>query len=113
MPTSKENHMTDMSSSAVTPERTAPTKIEAGSGDAPSRAPATSKSDCVTKLLRRAKGATLAELQEVTSWQPHSVRAFLSGLRKKGSAVSKEQRKSGETAYRLAGKAASAVAADA
>jgi len=67
----------------------------------------------VIKLLRRSKGATLAELQEATSWQPHSVRAFLSGLRKKGSAVRKEQRKSGETAYRLAGKAASAVAADA
>ncbi len=105
--------MTDMSSSAVTPERTAPIKIEAGSSEAPSRTPTTSKSDCVTRLLRRAKGATLAELQEVTSWQPHSVRAFLSGLRKKGSAVSKEQRKSGETAYHIRGKAAAAVAADA
>jgi len=105
--------MTDMDSSAVTPEGMAATKIEAGSSEAPSRAPATSKSDCVTRLLRRAKGATLAELQEVTSWQPHSVRAFLSGLRKKGSAVSKEQRKSGETAYRLAGKGASAAAVDA
>lgn len=40
-----------------------------------------SKSNLVVKLLRRAKGATLAELQEVTAWQPHSVRAFLSGLR--------------------------------
>ncbi len=105
--------MTDMSSSAVTPEGTAPTKIEAGSRGSPSRTPGTSKSDCVTRLLRRAKGATLAELQEVTSWQPHSVRAFLSGLRKKGSAVSKEQRKSGETAYHIRGKAAAAVAADA
>ena len=62
-----------------------------------------SKSNLVAKLLRRAKGATLAELQEVTAWQPHSVRAFLSGLRKKGSPVAKEQRKSGETAYRLSG----------
>jgi len=104
--------MTDMSSSAVTPERTAPTKVEAGFSEASSRTPTTSKSDCVTRLLRRAKGATLAELREATSWQPHSVRAFLSGLRKKGFAVSKEQRKSGETAYRLASKVA-AVTADA
>lgn len=68
------------------------------------------KSDAVARLLRRAKGATIAEMQDATSWQPHSVRAFLSGLRKKGSVVSKEQRKSGETAYRLAGRAAAAPA---
>lgn len=77
------------------------------------RAPGTSKSDSVLKLLRRARGATIAELQEATAWQPHSVRAFLSGLRKKGSVLSKEQRKSGETTYRLTGKSASAAAADA
>ncbi len=64
------------------------------------------KSDLVAKLLRRAKGGTLSELQEVTAWQPHSIRAFLSGLRKKGATVIKEQRKSGETAYRLIGKSA-------
>ena len=60
------------------------------------------KSERVKKLLRRGKGATLAELQDATSWQPHSVRAFLSGLRKKGEVVIKEERKSGETAYRVA-----------
>ena len=59
------------------------------------------KSVLVTKLLRRGKGATLAELQDATAWQPHSVRAFLSGLRKKGEVLVKEQRKSGDTAYRL------------
>ena len=89
-----------------------PTAGAGGSSEAPAK-PHASKSDSVTKLLRRAKGATIAEMQEATSWQPHSVRAFLSGLRKKGSAVAKEQRKSGETAYRLASKAASAVTADA
>jgi hypothetical protein len=64
------------------------------------------KSDHVGKLLRRAKGATLPELKEATAWQPHSIRAFLSGLRKKGEGLTKEQRKSGETAYRLVGKSA-------
>ena len=34
-------------------------------------------------LLRRAQGATLAELQKATSWQAHSVRGFLSGQIKK------------------------------
>ena len=69
------------------------------------------KSVLVTKLLRRGKGATLAELQDATAWQPHSVRAFLAGLRKKGEVLVKEQRKSGDTAYRMtAGKAAGAPA---
>ena len=69
------------------------------------------KSVLATKLLRRGKGATLTELQDATAWQPHSVRAFLSGLRKKGDVLLKEQRKSGDTAYRMAtGKAAGAPA---
>jgi hypothetical protein len=71
------------------------------------------KSQLVKKLLRRGKGATLAELQEATAWQPHSVRAFLSGLRKKGLELRKEQRRSGETAYRLATEPATAAPTDA
>ena len=71
------------------------------------------KSLTVAKLLRRGKGATTAELQEATNWQPHSVRAFLSGLRKKGATLVKEQRKSGETAYRLTLEPAAAPANDA
>lgn len=53
------------------------------------------------KLLARTRGATIAELQAATGWQPHSARAFLSGLRKAGRNLVKEERKSGETNYRL------------
>ena len=60
-----------------------------------------SKASVVNKLLKRPKGATIDELMAATTWQPHSVRAFLSGLRKKGTALIKEQRKSGEQAYRF------------
>ena len=59
------------------------------------------KSALVLKLLSRARGATLAELMEPTGWQPHSTRAHLSRLRSKGIIVTREQRKSGETAYRV------------
>lgn len=59
------------------------------------------KSVLVLKLLVRAKGATLAEITEPTGWQPHSARAHLSILRKKGRSVVCEQRKTGETAYRV------------
>ena len=59
------------------------------------------KSSAVIKLLSRAKGATLAEVGVATGWQPHSTRAFLTGLRKKGNNLIKEQRPDGSTAYRI------------
>jgi hypothetical protein len=62
------------------------------------------------KLLARARGATIAEMQAATGWQPHSARAFLSGLRKAGRTLVKEERKSGETSYRLVAVAATAGA---
>lgn len=78
------------------------------------RAPAkTSKSAAVMKLLSRTKGATSAEMMTATSWQSHSVRAFLTGLRKKGHVLTREARKSGEATYRLVdGARAEAAAAD-
>jgi hypothetical protein len=60
-----------------------------------------SKAAVVTKLLSRNRGATLAEIMEATHWQPHSARAFLSGVRKKRELL-KETRRTGETSYRLA-----------
>lgn len=59
------------------------------------------KSATVVKLLSRTKGATLAEISGATGWQPHSCRAFLTGLRKKGNNLIKEQRADGSTAYRI------------
>ena len=37
------------------------------------------KSEKIVKLLRRPRGASLAELQKATGWQAHSVRGFISG----------------------------------
>ena len=62
---------------------------------------ATTKAAMVTRILLREKGATLAEMSKTTGWQPHSCRAFLTGLRKKGS-ILKEQRSDGQLAYRIA-----------
>ena len=59
----------------------------------------TTKAAIVERLLRRARGATQEELEKATEWKPHSVRAFLSGLRKKGIAIEREERSSGATAY--------------
>ena len=45
--------------------------------------PAVTKQAQMIALLSREEGSTLAELQEVTGWQPHSVRGHLSNMRKK------------------------------
>lgn len=63
--------------------------------------PATSNSAAALKLITRSRGATIAELAAATGWQPHSVRAHLSGLRKKGTVLLRETRKTGEGAYRV------------
>ena len=43
-----------------------------------------SKAQACLNLLRQSTGASLADLQAATGWQPHSVRGFLSGtVRKK------------------------------
>ena len=59
------------------------------------------KSDKVITQLSRAKGASLDEICKATNWQPHSARAFLTGLRKKGFVIPREPRGEEGTAYRI------------
>ena len=63
------------------------------------------KSATVHQMLRRKNGATIAEIEKATGWQPHSCRAFLSGVRKSGAEVAKEHRDNGRTAYRVVSEA--------
>ena len=60
------------------------------------------KTDKVLGLLRRPTGATIAQLRKATGWQPHSVRAALTGLRKKGHEIIREKNTHGVTTYRIA-----------
>ena len=54
-------------------------------------------------MLRRKEGATIAEVAEATSWQPHTVRgAFAAALKKKlGLEVTSEKVESGESGERV------------
>ncbi len=60
-----------------------------------------SKSAIVIALLNRGKGASIDEICKATKWQKHSTRAFLTGLRKKGLVIIREQRGDEGTVYRI------------
>jgi hypothetical protein len=52
------------------------------SGAAAPKAP--TKIDIILGLLARTEGATLEQMVEATGWLPHTTRAALTGLKKKG-----------------------------
>lgn len=64
------------------------------------------KQALVLAMLRSEHGATLAQLVDVTSWQPHTVRAALTGLRKRGHTIIKDKL-DGATRYTIAAAAQS------
>ena len=63
------------------------------------------KQDQVLQLVSRAGGAPLSAIVEATGWLPHTARAALTGLRKKGHEVTRTKIE-GETRYSVAEAAA-------
>ncbi|MDB5539813.1 MAG: hypothetical protein JWQ89_1540 [Devosia sp.] len=63
--------------------------------------PNVSKTSAVLALLQREDGASVSELIELTGWLPHTTRAALTGLRKKGHVIDRSKRND-ETCYRIA-----------
>ncbi len=83
-------------------ERSAPADIapaELVATPAATLSPPVSKIAQVITLLER--GATLADMIEATGWLPHTTRAALTGLRKKGHEIGKVSR-DGVTVYSIA-----------
>ena len=62
------------------------------------------KQELVVTLLRSEQGATLDDLVAATQWLPHTTRAALTGLRKKGYEIAKDKDESGKTFYRIEAK---------
>lgn len=64
---------------------------------------ADSKGAKILALIRRPKGATLAELAKLTGWQNHSIRGYLSGTvgKKMGLTVESARREDGERVYSI------------
>jgi hypothetical protein len=65
-------------------------------------APRVTKASLLVDLLSREGGATLDELIAATDWLPHTVRAALTGLRKKGHDISRTKT-DGKTSYGISG----------
>ncbi len=71
----------------------------------PEAAPRATKASTVMSLLQRAEGATIADLIAATGWLPHTTRAALTGIRKKGHTIDKAKR-GDATCYRIVAAAA-------
>jgi hypothetical protein len=62
----------------------------------------TNKKAEVIALMKRAKGATLAEIMKATGWQAHTVRGFVSILGTNGEKIESSKNADGERTYRIA-----------
>jgi len=61
-----------------------------------------SKSAKILELVRRASGATLAEIEKATGWQQHSIRGFLSTTMKKHHIkIDSSKNGAGQRVYRV------------
>ena len=50
------------------------------------------KIEKVITLLKRKQGATLDEMVKATGWLPHTTRAAMTGLKKKGHMIERDKR---------------------
>jgi Protein of unknown function (DUF3489) len=51
----------------------------------------TTKHGQIIELLQRHNGVSLEEMSTLANWLPHSTRAFLTGLKKKGHEISSDK----------------------
>ena len=65
----------------------------------------------VVALLGRKQGVGIEELTSTTGWLPHTTRAALTGLRKRGFAIERSRSEQGGSIYRIVRVAAPALAA--
>jgi hypothetical protein len=78
----------------------------AGAGESsPAEFRAGSKQGKIVDLMKRAKGATLDELIEATDWLPHTTRAALTGLRKRGFVLDRVTDEGRGSVYRIKSRA--------
>ncbi len=68
----------------------------------PVSAPRAPKQSAIVALMQRPGGASIADLIDATGWLPHTTRAALTGLRKKGFAIARSPaEQGGGSVYRI------------
>ena len=90
-----------------------PAPIQAEPATAQAAARSGTKQALVIGLLSREHGAALDDLIAATGWLPHTTRAALTGLRRKGYALERSKDADGRTTYRIAGRPEAAAIAQA
>ena len=101
-PSAPKTNKTSKTSPAKNVERKAKGKKPAKAAKRTPRKRSQNKGAKILDLIRRPKGATLAELMKVSSWQAHSVRGFISTCsRKHDLTIQSEKNESGERVYSL------------
>jgi hypothetical protein len=88
----KETHPKSMDSSEISSHTVEAGKVAPRKG---------SKLASVMALLRRSEGATIDLLTKATGWLPHTTRAAITGVRKRGYAVVLDRSAEGASIYRL------------
>jgi DNA-binding MarR family transcriptional regulator len=63
--------------------------------------PKPTKPETILKLISRSMGANIGALEKATGWKPHSVRAALTGLRKKGHLIERRKDTKRGSVYHL------------
>lgn len=63
---------------------------------------APTKKSTLLRLISHPKGVTIDALMKAIGWQPHSVRAALTGLRKDGHKIGRSTNKKRNSVYRIA-----------
>lgn len=53
-------------------------------------------------MLKRKQGASLGDIVKATAWKPHTARAALTGIRKRGFTITSDKPEGKERIYRIA-----------
>jgi hypothetical protein len=98
---SKPAGQKDAQKTSATPRKGRKDKPADDGESSPADIRAGSKQAKIVELMKRAKGATLDELVEATDWLPHTTRAALTGLRKRGLTVERVKDEGRGSVYRI------------
>ena len=95
-----QGNKTDFNAAPFAPTATKVATVASSSDRAPPREG--TRAALLVELLSRQDGASVPDVMERTGWLPHTTRAALTGLRKRGYSVLRQADGDGVSRYRIA-----------